>query len=144
MKLKRSSRIAISILACCSTTTLVCRTGRSQTNTDELKVTVADCIQMTEFVAPDYNVGRVAGHQAAQFSPDGKRFFILVKSGDLENNANKYSLVLFKTESALRSPAADVLVSFSSNSNRPGIQQTRWIDSRTIAFLAENPGEVQQ
>src|SRR5215469_6068546 len=107
-------------------------------------VTVADTITMTQFAGSDYNVGSVGNHGVAQFSPDGKRFVILVKKGVLENNTNKYSLLLYKTDEALHSPRPEVLVSFSSNSNRPGIQETQWINNRNIAFLAENPGEFQQ
>jgi hypothetical protein len=108
------------------------------------RVTVRDAIEMTQFGGAGYNVGTPAGHSVAQFSPDGKQFVILVRQGDLENNANKYSLLLFKTQEALASPAVDVLAAFSSTSNRPGIQETKWLDNRTVAFLAESPGEAQQ
>jgi len=149
-RLEHSTGFVVSILICFALTLTVHGAegnGERQTNAERQRpspVAVADVIRMTQFDDAGYNVASLAGHHAVQFSPDGKRFVILVKKGDLKNNVNKYSLLLFETENALRSPAAEVLVSFSSTSNRPGIQQTKWIDSRMIAFLGENPGEVQQ
>ncbi|HEY2468236.1 MAG TPA: hypothetical protein VGI45_10435 [Terracidiphilus sp.] len=148
MRLVRNISMVVSFVSCLvfSTSARAAAEKQGRQSDEALKrpVTVADAIAMTQFDDPSYNVGRLAGHRVAQFSPDGKQFLILVKKGDVQNNTNKYSLLLFKAEEALRSPRAEVLVSFSSNSNRPGIQQSRWIDNRTVAFLAENPGEVQQ
>lgn len=146
MGLKYKIPVSALLLNCITTSSILCTaaTGRPKTDKGQKRpVTVADAITMTQFEDPNYNVGRVGG-PVAQFSPDGKQFVILVRKGDLQKDANKYSLLLFKTDEAFRSPVPEVLVSFSSTSNRPGIQLTKWVDNRTIAFLAENPGEVQQ
>lgn len=146
MRLVSKIPIAVSLLGCIAVCPMLRAAAAEGPQKDEIQkgpVKVADAIEMTQFEDPNYNVGRLGG-PVAQFSPDGKRFAILVSKGDLETNANKYSLLLFQTDMAFRSPAPEVLVSFSSTSNRPGIQLTRWIDNRTIAFLGENPGEVQQ
>ena len=107
-------------------------------------VTMTDAIQMTQFGDPWYLRGLSAKHKVAGFSPNGSRFVIVIKKGNLDKNTNDYSLLLFRTADAFHSPSPEVLVSFSSSSNRPGIQQVTWLDDDTIAFLGENPGEEQQ
>jgi dipeptidyl aminopeptidase/acylaminoacyl peptidase len=78
----------------------------------------------------------------AKFSPDGKQFVVILKKGNLEANTNEYSLVLFQTAEAFRSPAPQVLVSLASSSNRPAIDKALWLgDNDTILFLGEHPGE---
>src|SRR5215472_3618718 len=127
MKLARNNGAVV--LVCGLSAAFVCATSQAQSNRGKSPVTVADCIEMQELVAEGYNVGSAAVRQAAQFSPDGGRFTILVKSGDLRHNGNKYSLLLFQTKSAFDSPRPEVLVSFTSNSNRPGIEQVRWLNN---------------
>jgi dipeptidyl aminopeptidase/acylaminoacyl peptidase len=107
---------------------------------DEIKpkraVTVADAIRMTRL--GDYG-GR------AQFSPDGKKFVIVVKKGNPEENTNEYSLLFWRTEKVFSSSLPKVLVTMSSSSNREAIGSVSWLsDSETITFLGENPGELQQ
>src|ERR1700728_1859410 len=90
--------VAVFLLSFIATSPILCAaaTGGPQTDKGQRRpVTVADAITMTEFEDPNYNVGRLGG-PVAQFSPDGRRFVILVRRGDLERNANKYSLLLFK------------------------------------------------
>lgn len=111
---------------------------------DKPPVTVADTIRMTVYGDAGYINGLSAKYDVARFSPDGEQFAILVKKGNLETNTNDYSLLLFRTRDALHSPRGEVLASFSSSSNRPAIQDVMWLDNKTIAFLGENPGDVQQ
>jgi dipeptidyl aminopeptidase/acylaminoacyl peptidase len=106
-------------------------------------VTVADAISMTRFLGFDEG-GLASKHDAALFSTDGSRFLVLVERGDLERNTRVYSLFLYRSDVALRSPKPRLLVSFSSSSNRPGIQDVKWLDNHWIAFLGENPNEQQQ
>ena len=106
-------------------------------------VTVADAIGMSRFLRFDEE-GLASKDDAALFSPDGSRFLILEERGDLERNTRMYSLLLFHSDTALQSPQPHLLVSFSSSSNRPGIVAVKWLDSRSIAFLGENPNEQQQ
>jgi len=80
----------------------------------------------------------------ARFSPNGSRFVIVLKKGNLEQNVNEFSLLLYHTPDAFHSPRPDVLLTMSSSSNRPAIANARWITNGTVAFLGENPGELPQ
>lgn len=111
---------------------------------DTRPINVADAIRMTQLGDPDYLGGVLPKHNPALFSPNGRHFVIVTRKGDLAKNTNDYTLLLFQTSTVFRSPAGEVLVSFSSSSNRPAIQDIKWIDDRTLAFLGENPGELQQ
>src|SRR5712692_77094 len=129
-----------------------CRTIRAQSQSDssirntsaKQPFTVADSIQMTRFGDPLYDAGADSKGKVAQFSPDGKHFVVLIKHGNLSNNTNDYSMLLFQTIHVFESPTPQVIISFSSSSNRPGIQRIKWLDNETIMFLAENPSEHQQ
>lgn len=140
-----------SLLACFSIfvpilrSQVICERNQDPRRHDVRPVTVVDAIQMTKYVGSSaYDGGTSAQHNAALFSPDGKRFVIATKKGNIEKNTNDYSLLLFQTNRGLRSPVPEVLVSLSSSSNRPAIQDIKWVDDRTVAFLGENPGESQQ
>jgi len=106
-------------------------------------VTMADVIGVTRLEVPDYlspNFGQVV-----YFSPDGKRFVLALKKGNLDRNTNDFSLLLYQTADALHAPKPDVLLKMSSSSNRSAISQIRWLaDSDTLVFLGENPGETSQ
>jgi dipeptidyl aminopeptidase/acylaminoacyl peptidase len=107
--------------------------------------TVADSIQMTRLGDVKYTDGWPSKGMVAKFSPDGKHFVVILKKGNLESNTNVYSLVLFQTAEAFQSREPQVLVSLASSSNRPGIDNVRWLDDNdTILFLGENPGEPAQ
>ena len=104
--------------------------------------TVADSIKMTRLGDTLYTYGESSKGIVAKFSPDGKRFVVILRKGNLEANTNEYSLVLFQTAEVFQSPEARVLVSLISSSNRPAIDDVRWLDDNdTILFLGERPGE---
>jgi hypothetical protein len=108
-------------------------------------VTVADCIQMTGLGDPYYVDGGRADGIVAKFSPNGKHFVVLVRKGNLQNNTNEYSLLLFKTADVFHSPAPQRLISMSSSSNQPAIHNVVWLnDNDSILFLGEHPGETSQ
>src|SRR5260221_10251372 len=109
-------------------------------------VTVVDSSEMTQFGDSVYINGLSAKHRVGRFSPNGKQFVVVLKKGNLRRNTNDYSLLLFLTAEALRTPPPRprVIASFSSTSNRPAIQQVTWLDNVTLAFLGETPGEKQQ
>jgi len=76
------------------------------------------------------------------WSPDGRKFIILMHGGDLEKNTNNYSLVLFRSGHRFR---PQVLFVWTSSSNNPAISNVRWLaDNETVAFLGERPGRKQQ
>lgn len=108
-------------------------------------VTVLDSIRMTRLGDRPYDWGAPSKGLVAKFSPDGKRFVVVLRKGNLETNTNDYSLILFETHEVFRSPNPRVLLSMSSTSNRPAIQNIVWTkDNDTILFLGENPGETTQ
>ena len=110
-------------------------------------VTVADAIRMTRIGEPLYvgytGVGPKEGFAA--FSPDASRFAFVVTKGNLERNANDYSLLLFRTADVFRSAAPKRLAVFSSMSNSQGISNLRWLeDNQTILFLGSRRTEPTQ
>jgi dipeptidyl aminopeptidase/acylaminoacyl peptidase len=108
-------------------------------------VTVADSIRMTRLGDSLYTNGGPSTGIVAKFSPDGKQFVVILKKGNLEANANEYSLALFHTAEVFQSPTPRVLVSLASSSNRPAIDNVHWLDDNdTILFLGEHPGEQTQ
>ena len=107
-------------------------------------VTVADCIRMTRFGDPYYAAGGSAHGLVAKFSPDGERFVVVVKKGNLELNTNEYSLLLWETVEVGHSPPPEAVLTLASSSNREGIKDINWIDNTHLVFLGEGPGELQQ
>ena len=69
---------------------------------------------------------------------------IVTRRGDIADNTNVYSLLLFRTDQADSTVAPEVLTSFSSSSNNPGIRDVKWVTDQTVAFIGENAGELQQ
>ncbi len=111
-------------------------------------VTVADSIQMTRVAGPPDVRHRYTGgvvSDFAVFSPDGKRFVIVVRKGNLEQNTMDYSMLLFATENVFETPTPKALVMFASSSYREAIRDVKWLDDNdTIVFLGEQPGQVSQ
>src|SRR5258708_5046664 len=111
-------------------------------------VTVADTICMTKLGDHDYSVwGASPKGRVAHFSPDGKTFIVVIRKGNIQNNTNEYSMLLWHTSDVFNSPppAPRVLLTMSSSSNRPAIQNLKWLpDSTTVAFVGENPAEHAQ
>src|SRR6266850_6037053 len=62
-------------------------------------VTVADSIKSTITMLDDYRypTGVYGAGSLAVFSPDEKRFAIVLRKGDVERNVNEYSILLFQT-----------------------------------------------
>lgn len=89
---------------------------------------------MTRLADPSYFLG--GSYEVAQFSPDGSRFVIVLRNGDLATNSNTYTMYLFQTKSALNSPKPEIVTKMTSSSNVPGIRSVIWLaDNRHIAFL---------
>ncbi len=106
-------------------------------------VTVRDVISMNRLGLPDGELSGQIKDKAAKFSPDGKKFIVVLKHGNLDRNTNDYSVFLYQTADALNSPRPQVLFTLSSTSNREAIQDIKWLDdSDTLAFIGENPGEL--
>ena len=100
---------------------------------------------MTRFGDPYYADGGSAKGIVAKFSPNGEQFVVVLKRGNLQDNTNEYSLVLFRTAESFHSPTPRALVSMSSSSNRPAIHNVVWLnDNDTLLFLGEHPGEKSE
>jgi dipeptidyl aminopeptidase/acylaminoacyl peptidase len=111
----------------------------------ERPVTVTDAIRMSRLADPDYFHGGDSKGHVVQFSPDGERFVVVVRRGNMEQNTNEYSLLLYRTTDALQSPKPEILLKMCSSSNRDAIGKVRWLgDNQTLVFLAENPNEAAQ
>src|SRR5260370_22747854 len=107
-------------------------------------VTVADVIRMKTLWDSSWVDGRPPKDNVAIFSPDKERFVVVIKSGALVRNVNEYSIALFSWDEVFRHPAPEILITMSSASNRPAVQQLSCQDNRTIAFVGEAPGDEQQ
>jgi hypothetical protein len=107
------------------------------------QVNVADMIEMNRLEPPTIE-GTHLRELAVQFSPDHNLFVAVVSRGNLKTNTVDYSLLLYTTSKALQSPPPVRLLTFSSSSNRPGIQAVQWCDNQTLSFLGENTSQLQQ
>src|SRR5229473_5070717 len=108
-------------------------------------VTVEDAIRMTHLASPNYLRGGPSAGQVAQFSPDGKRFAIVLESGNLQRNITVYSLFVFETARIFSSLRPKPIVVMSSSSNREGIKGLKWlVDNQTLVFLGETPNSFAQ
>ena len=106
---------------------------------------VSDVIAMTHLADPEYSAGASAVGRVAQFSPDRKRFVIVLKRGDLARNQNVYSLLLYDTRHAFEKPLPRILLTMCSSSNDDAIQSVKWLQNNDqIAFLGETPESLPQ
>lgn len=98
---------------------------------------------MTLFGDPGYFAGGPL-LQTALFSPDKKRFIVLLRHGRLDRNVNEFSLMMWRTEEVFQSATPTLLVTMASSSNRNAIRDAKWLNNETVAFLGENAGELRQ
>lgn len=100
---------------------------------------------MTRLADHDYFLGMESKGRVAKFSPDGRFFVIVIRKGNIQQNTNEFSLLLYRVSEALKSPKPDILVKMSSSSNSDAIANVRWLaDSKSMLFLGENPGRPSQ
>ncbi len=106
-------------------------------------ITVADGLTMR--VVRDVPTQFGERSSIAHFSPDGKRFVVLLRKGNLELNTNDFSLLLYQTADVFHSPKPKLLLKMSSSSDRAAIREVRWLaDNDTLFFLGEKSGEPSQ
>jgi dipeptidyl aminopeptidase/acylaminoacyl peptidase len=119
--------------------------SRSQTPIGKRAITVKDAIVMTRLGDEQYFSGDDPGGRVAIFSPDLRRFLILLRRGNLANNENEFWLLLYETGRVRERAAPTVVVKMSSSSNREAIREIRWLQgSDRFSFLGEKPGELPQ
>jgi dipeptidyl aminopeptidase/acylaminoacyl peptidase len=136
--------ISLECLACSIGVSGEDSVSRDATSSQEQKrlITVADAIGMTKVA--DRVQSDLAGN-IAQISPDGKKCVVVLRKGNLERNANDYSLLLWDARNLLTSTnPPEAIVRMSSSSNREGITDVRWSGNEVLTFLGENPGEPSQ
>jgi len=108
-------------------------------------ITVADAIGMTRLADTDYFAGGPGRGQVAHFSPDRKRFIVVLQKGNLSRNVNEFTMLLFDTTTLPHVAMPVSLVTMASSSNRDAIKDVKWLsDSRTVAFIGEQPGGFPQ
>jgi hypothetical protein len=111
------------------------------------KIDVPGIIETTRITQPDEYL-LVDGEVQEEIAPDRKHFFVITARPDLQSNKVTYSLRLFdcsfldqeKPNSDGDRAPGRVLVSSQSSENfvfDNAIRSARWMDNRTIAFLAE-------
>jgi dipeptidyl aminopeptidase/acylaminoacyl peptidase len=79
------------------------------------------------------------------FSPDGSKFVVVARKGNLKDNTIEYSLLLWHTSVLLRTPTTppQKLVTMPSSSSRDAITDVTWLaDNDTVMFLGRHPGEA--
>ncbi len=106
-------------------------------------ISVSDIIEMKSFKGPGGD--HLDPDSVAQFSPNGQRFVVVLRTPDLERNENHFSLLLFETKNVRTGTKPRELLTMSSSSNREAIRSVKWLsDNDTLTFLGENPGETPQ
>jgi dipeptidyl aminopeptidase/acylaminoacyl peptidase len=102
-------------------------------------ITAEDAIRMTRLADRSYRGGASSTGRVANFSPDGKHFVIVLEKGNIQQDTNDYSLMLYNTAETFGSPKPDLLVTMSTTSPfRDAIADIRWLDEETLAFLGES------
>lgn len=112
----------------------------AQCRSGQRRVSVADSIEMSEIMPADSHSSSDPDAPVL-FSPSGTRFAIVLRRGDLRNNTNVYTLLIYSTLRAFSSQKPDTTLRMASNSNQPAISDLRWLrDGQTLLFLGEQPG----
>ena len=134
---KREAAVAALALSCLVTLQAVGDGTRA--------ITVADTIQMTKLGDREYFRGGSAAGRVARCSPDGKKFVVILRRGNIQENTNEYSLLLWQSANVLKSPTPELLLTMSSSSNRAAISDVAWLpDNVTLTFLGENATQLRQ
>src|SRR2546421_12410718 len=72
------------------------------------------------------SIGMRRGPQVApvaHFSPDGSKFVVVVRRGNLQENTNEYSLLLWHKDALSGGAEPDTVATMSSSSNRAAIDE---------------------
>jgi dipeptidyl aminopeptidase/acylaminoacyl peptidase len=119
--------------------------GQSASNRvpQKLPITAVDSVGMTR--VPEQDPSTFRALPIGYFSPDQKRFLVLLRKSNVRRNTNDFSLLLYRSSEAFRTPKPHVILIMASTSNRDAIQGIRWLkDNETIVFLGEKPHETSQ
>jgi len=116
--------------------------GQSLPSVTKRPITVADCVGMAKLEVLDDLPGVPL---IARFSPDGRRFVVVLEKANIEQDTNDFSLLLYRTGDVFRASKPEVLLRRSSSSYRDAITKVRWLhDNETLVFLAEDLAKASQ
>jgi len=108
-------------------------------------VGVVDSIEMSRVVALVEHFASDRARRAILPSPGATHFALLLRRGNLSNNTNEFTLQIWSTSQASTKRAPDQSITLASSSNRPGIQDVKWLpQGETLFFLGERQGELHQ
>jgi hypothetical protein len=96
----------------------------------------------------EYYAGASSRGRVGSVSPDGKRFVVVLRKGELASNTNRYMMLLWEVDEVVpnEKPPRTIL-QMRSSSNRDAIDASsiRWLeDNETIVFQGEDQNEEQQ
>src|SRR5258708_3648828 len=127
------------------TTNQICEGATGYSNdgqSNQRGARVKDIIEMTSVAT-----GEDSGEEdpIASFSPDQSKIIVVLQRANLHNNTNEYSLLLWNKRGLLAAERPKRILTLASTSARPAIRHITWLnDDKTIVFLGEHPGELQQ
>lgn len=101
---------------------------------------------MTEIADPDYLDGAPSCGHAASFSPNGKVFVVVVRRGDIAQNVNIYSMLLWEVRGG-NAVGPRTILRMRSSSIWPAIDPDtiEWSqDSKSLTFLGEHAGGLHE
>jgi len=109
-------------------------------------VGVGDGIELTVPANAYYSEEGQVKAGLVEFSPDGSRFIIVLKRGEISSNTNRYSMLLWRISEIKQGKLGPrTVLEMRSSSNLEAIHRTKWSDdNETVWFLGESPGESQQ
>lgn len=125
---------------------------------DERPWTVRDSIEMSYFVAAKREAGvySIINAQVVP-SPDGRRFFVISKSGDLTADANVYQIKVYDVAAVREALARRASIApppmrtqtirsrASTSTLEPGLYDVRWTeDSAALSYIAAEGNEHAQ
>src|SRR5260370_32411953 len=117
--------------------------GSEERSAVKAQVTVADAIEMTQIgyrPSPDDSSSHTG---VVEFSPDRSKFAFVTQKGNLENNTVEFSLLVFQTADAFKSPTPQIIARLASSSSRSAITKIKWMpDNDSIVFLGAQRGEA--
>src|SRR5712692_6178995 len=110
--------------------------GSDERSAVKAQVTVADAIEMTQIgyrPSPDDSSSHTG---VVEFSPDRSKFAFVTQKGNLENNTVEFSLLVFQTADAFKSPIPQIVARLASSSNRNARWRTLPGVSRVLSAIS--------
>src|SRR5260370_9971811 len=103
-RMMRVGELALFFRVMASFSLLVTQLWGQQDIRPQRPITVADVVAMTRLEDTSFISGNMS---IAHFSPDGRRFVVVIRKGNLQRKTNDFSLLLYSTADALHSLKPD-------------------------------------